>query len=482
MRGVVSRAVRWLRPEGLTRRVSALVPTFEGEALWPELLAIACFLLLPWIGVVVALSYEDRRATAAAVESTANLAQALEENTRRTIGQIDSILLSARSLRTAVGNRFDFHAWARTQTLPDRMVAQIATADRDGLVTNSTMPFLPGIGLAVSLLVPFSMVMATGRQNSMVELYSPLRTSTVVTFGDAPRTGDLGAVGAALGDGGLVPYAMVSDIVLRDDPYAATPPGVLVTDLAALPAQVDFTVTEGDTSQVAGDHAATAGSRFAAGDHVSVLLADGSERMFTVTTVISDNSYLSADLVLDYATNADLVTEDAQVRGFSSATPDRVAEALDSGGVQGAEILTRDEWIQAGLDEVSTSQRQALAMMFVLPCLMAAVATALGIRAYSAMTARSRAQMRSVGFTRADLRREHGVEIGLQLAVIVVEVAATTALAWWKVTAIISDNSTFDLSPSIDIPVTAIGAGFLLAVFLASHVLQRWHAVRRTDG
>ncbi len=84
-------------------------------------MAVGCFLILPWIGIASGASmHEYQHAKAAAVQSTANLAQALEESTRRTIGQIDYILLSARALRAAQGDRFDFHEWARTQTFPTK--------------------------------------------------------------------------------------------------------------------------------------------------------------------------------------------------------------------------------------------------------------------------------------------------------------------------------------------------------------------------
>jgi diguanylate cyclase (GGDEF)-like protein len=136
------RTPRWLR-----RGIGKLAPTFKAETLWPELLALACFLILPWIGISEALHQEYGHARAAAEESTATLARALEESARRTIGQIDYILISARAQRAALGDRFDFQDWVRTQTLPDKMTAQIATADREGLVTASTTPLTSAVSV-----------------------------------------------------------------------------------------------------------------------------------------------------------------------------------------------------------------------------------------------------------------------------------------------------------------------------------------------
>lgn len=111
----------------------------------PEVVAIACILVLLWAAIIVAINHEYRSAVAAAAQATANLARAFEESTRRTIGQIDQILLSARAFYAAQGDRFDFNEWARTQTVPDKMTAAIGMADRTGLVFADTLPIPPGV-------------------------------------------------------------------------------------------------------------------------------------------------------------------------------------------------------------------------------------------------------------------------------------------------------------------------------------------------
>ncbi|HEY0181513.1 MAG TPA: EAL domain-containing protein [Rhodopila sp.] len=130
------------------RAIADRLPSLRTESLLPELAAIGCFLILPWIGIVAALHHEYYAARAAAVRSTGNLAQALEESTRRTIGQIDYILLSARAFRTAKSDRFDFHDWARNQTFADKMTAQISMTDPAGLVIASTIQLVPGVNIA----------------------------------------------------------------------------------------------------------------------------------------------------------------------------------------------------------------------------------------------------------------------------------------------------------------------------------------------
>ena len=116
--------------------------------LLPELAAIGCFLALLWISIGIALNYEYRAAETVAVQSTSNLARAFEESTRRTIDEIDQLLLSARAFYSEQGERFDFNRWVRTQTLPDKMAAAIGMADSAGHVFADTLAIPPGVSIA----------------------------------------------------------------------------------------------------------------------------------------------------------------------------------------------------------------------------------------------------------------------------------------------------------------------------------------------
>jgi PAS domain-containing protein len=132
----------------IRRWVAARLPNLGAESSLPELVATGCLLILPWIGIAFDLHREYYGARMAAMQSTGVLARALEESTRRTVGQIDYILLSARAMLVAKGDDFDFHEWVRTQTVADKMTAQIAIADRTGRVIASTMPLPPGLSIA----------------------------------------------------------------------------------------------------------------------------------------------------------------------------------------------------------------------------------------------------------------------------------------------------------------------------------------------
>ncbi len=129
----------------LGRSIRGRLVRSAARSLLPELAAIFGFLALLWIGISIASNHEYYAAEAGAVQTTGNLARAFEESTRDIITQIDQMLLSARAFRAALGERFDLNAWARTQTLPNKMTAAIGMADSTGLVFADTLPVPPGV-------------------------------------------------------------------------------------------------------------------------------------------------------------------------------------------------------------------------------------------------------------------------------------------------------------------------------------------------
>jgi hypothetical protein len=136
---LAQRSARWL--VGRLVRVNT-------DSLLPELAALFCLLALLWASVAIALSHEYYATELAAEQSTGNLARAFEESTRRTIGEIDQTLLSARASYAAQGEQFRFDQWARTQILPDHMTAAIGMADRHGHVFADTLPIPPNVSIA----------------------------------------------------------------------------------------------------------------------------------------------------------------------------------------------------------------------------------------------------------------------------------------------------------------------------------------------
>ena len=100
-----------------------------------------------WISAGIALHHEYVTDEAVAVKSTGNLARLFEETTRRTIGQVDHILLGARAFRAIRGERFDLNEWFRGHALPHRMAASIGMADATGRVFLDTLPVPPGVSI-----------------------------------------------------------------------------------------------------------------------------------------------------------------------------------------------------------------------------------------------------------------------------------------------------------------------------------------------
>ncbi len=132
----------------LARRIGGHLVRSDTESLLPELVAVLCLLALLWASITIALTHEYSATETAAKQSASNLARAFEESTRRTIGEIDQILLSARAFYTAQGERFNFNEWARNQILPDKMTAAIGMADRTGHVFADTLPIPPNVSIA----------------------------------------------------------------------------------------------------------------------------------------------------------------------------------------------------------------------------------------------------------------------------------------------------------------------------------------------
>lgn len=118
------------------------------ESMLPEVAALLCLLALLWSSIVITLDREYDKDKTVAEQTTGNLARAFEESTRRTIGQLDQVLLGARAFYAAQGPHFNFDQWASTQTLPDKMTAAIGMADATGHVFADTMPIPAGVSIA----------------------------------------------------------------------------------------------------------------------------------------------------------------------------------------------------------------------------------------------------------------------------------------------------------------------------------------------
>lgn len=327
------------------------------------------------------------------------------------------------------------------------------------------------IVLALGLLIPLAMVMATGRLIFDVRASQPLTASSVVVFDAPPPQERIAALRSRLGPDRVVPYAPIADVVSAQDPYSSDQATLIVTDLSALPSQIDTSFEQGGAESVAGASAASASERYAVGDAVDLIRRDGSTMRVTVVAKITSNQYLSSDLVLDYDGNADLVAQDAVFRCFATAGRDDLRAALEDGGIGGAAVMSRQDWVDEGIRGALAGQRQVLAMIFLVPCLLALAATALGVRAYAKVTQGSRRRMRLLGFTESDMRAEYLGEMSVQLAVIVAELAVVIGLSAWKVGRMAAAAGT-ESPPVLDTTVTAVAGLVMLAALITTHLVH----------
>lgn len=327
------------------------------------------------------------------------------------------------------------------------------------------------IVLALGLLIPLAMVMATGRLIFDVRASQPLTASSVVVFDAPPPQERIAALRSRLGPDRVVPYAPVADVVSAQDPYSSDQATLIVTDLSALPSQIDTSFEQGDAESVVGASAASASERYAVGDAVDLIRRDGSTMRVTVVAKITSNQYLSSDLILDYDGNADLVAQDAVFRCFATAGRDDLRAALEAEGIGGAAVMSRQDWVDEGIRGALAGQRQVLAMIFLVPCLLALAATALGVRAYAKVTQDSRRRMRLLGFTESDMRAEYLGEMSVQLAVIVAELAVVIGLSAWKVGRMAAAAGT-ESPPVLDTTVTAVAGLVMLAALITTHLVH----------
>ena len=206
-------------------------------------------------------------------------------------------------------------------------------------------------------------------------------------------------------------------------------------------------------------------------DTVDLIRRDGGTMRVTVVAKIASNQYLSSDLILDYDDNADLVAQDTVFRCFATAGRDDLRAALEAEGIGSATVMSRQGWVDEGIRGALTGQRQVLTMIFLVPCLLALAATALGVRAYAKVTQRSRRRMRLLGFTESDMRAEYLGEMLVQLTVIVAELVVVIGLSAWKVGRMAAAAGT-DSPPVLDTTVTAVAGLVMLAALITTHLVH----------
>jgi signal transduction histidine kinase/DNA-binding response OmpR family regulator len=112
-------------------------------------LAAMPVIVLIWLGIGTYLVQKYRNQLADAVQDSANLTQAFEENIRRTIEAIDTTIRSVRAARAHDPTHFDLAAWERDSGLTRELTLQLSLADRTGTIVASNLG--PGKGPPASI-------------------------------------------------------------------------------------------------------------------------------------------------------------------------------------------------------------------------------------------------------------------------------------------------------------------------------------------
>ena len=102
--------------------------------IWPGL-----GIVLMWLGIGLHLAHERSEALRDARTNGANLASAFRESMLRTIHEIDQTLLFVRALHLREGRQLDLRPWVDGAGPEMRLALQIATTDRNGLMTLSNL-------------------------------------------------------------------------------------------------------------------------------------------------------------------------------------------------------------------------------------------------------------------------------------------------------------------------------------------------------
>ena len=106
-------------------------------------------IILMWVALLMHNNDQLAQALRTSQVTTSNLARAFEESLVRSIREIDQTLLYVRALRARDGAALDLRPWIEGADPENRLAAQIAMADREGLVTFSNLkPMMTRIDLS----------------------------------------------------------------------------------------------------------------------------------------------------------------------------------------------------------------------------------------------------------------------------------------------------------------------------------------------
>jgi diguanylate cyclase (GGDEF)-like protein len=114
-------------------------PKFGNATVHGSILIGVFSLAVIWLGAWYIANEDAKRTESTAYQDTANLARAFEEHIIRLIQAHDQILLFARTSYAKNLDDFDLAQWSRDQHFATDVTLQIATTDKNGILTGSNL-------------------------------------------------------------------------------------------------------------------------------------------------------------------------------------------------------------------------------------------------------------------------------------------------------------------------------------------------------
>ena len=129
-------------PGGFWTRIRTMRPyagRFRVRAIIFDLSLIAVAVALVWASVGVLLQQQYAAASRNALEDTANMALAFEENVNRTLASVDQMLLFVRTAYASDPAHFELQRWAKASHLVNDLTFQVSIIDRSGFLASSSL-------------------------------------------------------------------------------------------------------------------------------------------------------------------------------------------------------------------------------------------------------------------------------------------------------------------------------------------------------
>ena len=123
-------------------RLQAMKPysgRFRAGAIVFDLSLVVVAVLLVWAGVATLLLQQHAAASRNALEDTANMALAFEENVNRTLASVDQMLLFVRTAYASDPAHFGLQRWAEASHLVSDLTFQVSIIDRSGYLASTSL-------------------------------------------------------------------------------------------------------------------------------------------------------------------------------------------------------------------------------------------------------------------------------------------------------------------------------------------------------